>query len=119
MLGRLVERGAVVRQSRGRKRLYAAAEPLYSMYYKLRRERDEAAVVENLIRFMVACYGVDDLWKLSGPLSVAAALAVFAGDESAVRLGDRHMAATNLTLRPCSGDADHRFRQHGVARAQY
>ena len=38
------------------KRLYAAAEPLYSMYYKLRRERDEAAVVENLIRFMVACY---------------------------------------------------------------
>ena len=73
MLGRLVERGAVVRQGRGRKRLYAAAEPLYSMYYKLRRERDEAAVVENLIRFMVACYAVDDLWKLSGPLSVEAA----------------------------------------------
>ena len=73
MLGRLVERRAVVRQGRGRKRLYAAAEPLYSMYYKLRRERDEAAVVENLIRFMVACYGVDDLWKLSGPLSVEAA----------------------------------------------
>ena len=73
MLGRLVERGAVSRQGRGRKRLYAAAEPLYSMYYKLRRERDEAAVVENLIRFMVACYGVDDLWKLSGPLSVEAA----------------------------------------------
>ena len=42
MLGRLVERGPVVRQGRGRKRLYAAAEPLYSMYYKLRRERDEA-----------------------------------------------------------------------------
>ncbi len=61
MLGRLVERGAVVRQGSGRKRLYAAAEPLYSMYYKLRRERDEAAVVENLIRFMVACYGVGDL----------------------------------------------------------
>ena len=60
MLGRLVERGPVVRQGRGRKRLYSAAEPLYSMYYKLRRERDEAAVVENLIRFMLACYGVDD-----------------------------------------------------------
>ena len=65
MLGRLVERGAVIRQGRGRKRLYAAAEPLYSIYYKLRRERDEAVVVENLIRFMVACYGVDDLWKPS------------------------------------------------------
>ncbi len=73
MLGRLVERGAIIRQGRGRKRLYAAAEPLYSMYYKLRRERDEAVVVENLIRFMVACYRVDDLWKLSGPLSVEAA----------------------------------------------
>jgi len=60
MLGRLVERGAVIRQGRGRKRLYSAAEPLYSMYYKLRRERDEAAVVENLIRFMVSCYGVGD-----------------------------------------------------------
>ena len=73
MLGRLVERGAVIRQGRGRKRLYAAAEPLYSMYYKLRRERDEAVVVENLIRFMVACYRVDDLWKLSGPLTAEAA----------------------------------------------
>ena len=60
MLGRLVERGAVVRQGRGRRRLYAAVEPLYSIYYKLRRERDEAAVVENLIRFMAACYGVGD-----------------------------------------------------------
>ena len=40
-----------IRQGRGRKRLYSAAEPLYSMYYKLRREQDEAAVVENLIRF--------------------------------------------------------------------
>lgn len=73
MLGRLVERGAVLRQGRGRKRLYSAAEPLYSMYYKLRRERDEAAVVENLIRFMVACYGVGDLWALSGAISAEAA----------------------------------------------
>ena len=73
MLGRLVERGAVIRQGGGRKRLYAAAEPLYSMYYKLRRERDEAAVVENLVRFMVACYGVEDLWMFSGPLSAEAA----------------------------------------------
>ena len=73
MLGRLVERGAVIRQGRGRKRLYSAAEPLYSMYYKLRRERDEAAVVENLIRFMVACYGIGDLRALSGPISAEAA----------------------------------------------
>ncbi len=56
MLGRLVERGAIIAEGSGRKRLYAAAERLYSIYYKLRRERDEAAVVENLIRFMVAFY---------------------------------------------------------------
>ena len=63
MLGRLVERGAVTADSaRGsRKRLYAAAEPLYSIYYKLRREGDEAAVVENLIRFMVVFYDTFEL----------------------------------------------------------
>ena len=57
MLGRLVDRGSViVDPPGGRKRLYAAAEPLFSIYYKIRRERDEAAVVENLVRFMVAFY---------------------------------------------------------------
>ena len=54
MLGRLADRGAVIAEGTGRKRRYAAAERLYSIYYKLRRERDEAAVVQNLIRFMAA-----------------------------------------------------------------
>ena len=94
MLGRLVERGAVIRQGGGRKRLYAAAEPLYSMYYKLRRERDEAAVVENLIRFMVACYGVGDLWMLSGSLSAEAA------ESGALRRGIERA----LSSRPPVGD---------------
>jgi len=56
MLGRLVERGAVLRSGTGRKRLYAAAERLYSIYYKLRRERDEAAVVQGLLHFMAGFY---------------------------------------------------------------
>ena len=56
MLGRLIDRGAVVVEGSGRKRHYAAAERLYSIYYKLRRERDKAAVVENLIRFMAVFY---------------------------------------------------------------
>ena len=58
MLGRLVDRGVVMpdRSIGTKKRLYSAAEPLYSIYYKLRRERDEAAVVENLVRFMLAFY---------------------------------------------------------------
>ena len=56
MLGRLVDRGAVIVEGNSRKRQYAAAERLYSIYYKLRRERDEAAVVENLIHFMTVFY---------------------------------------------------------------
>lgn len=55
-IGRLVGRGMVsLRGSGGRKR-YVATERLYSIYYKLRRERDETSVVRNLIRFMAAFY---------------------------------------------------------------
>ena len=69
LLGRLVERGAVIVEGSGKKRRYAAAERLYSIYYKLRRERDEAAVVANLIRFMVAFYGMSELYRMSGRLT--------------------------------------------------
>ncbi len=71
MLGRLVRRGAVVRRPRtgSRRRHYVATEPLYCIYYKLRRERDKAVVVESLIQFMSAFYGrfglyaaFDQLW---------------------------------------------------------
>ena len=61
LLGRLVERGAVIVEGSGRKRTYAAAERLYSIYYKLRRERDEAAVVRNLIHFMAVFYSEAEL----------------------------------------------------------
>lgn len=66
MLGRLIDRGVVVpdRSKGTKKRLYSAAEPLYSIYYKLRRERDEAAVVESLIRFMVAFYDTSVLYPV-------------------------------------------------------
>ena len=67
MLGRLVERGAIVVEGNGRKR-YAAAQRLYSIYYKLRRERDEAAVVRNLIHFMVVFYSGDELSGMAGRL---------------------------------------------------
>ena len=56
LLGRLVNRGAVAVEGSGKRRLYAATERLYSIYYKLRRERDEAAVVRNLIHFMTVFY---------------------------------------------------------------
>ena len=73
MLGRLVNRGAVVVEGTGRKRLYAAGEPLYSIYYKLRRERDEATVMRRLIHFMMAFYGIGKLYQMSGRLSLEAA----------------------------------------------
>ena len=61
LLKRLVDRGAVLVEGSGRKRWYAAAERLYSIYYKLRRQRDEAAVVRGLIDFMVVFYSKDEL----------------------------------------------------------
>ena len=68
MLGRLADRGAVIAEGTGRKRRYAAAERLYSIYYKLRRERDEAAVVQNLIRFMAAIYSKAELADITSGL---------------------------------------------------
>ena len=64
LLGRLVERGAILVEGSGRKRMYAAAERLYSIYYKLRRERDEATVIRNLIHFMAVFYSEAELDEL-------------------------------------------------------
>ena len=74
LLGRLVDRGAVVVEGSGRKRRYAAAERLYSIYYKLRRERDEAAVVRSLIHFMAVFYTEDELTEMSDRLKAEAVL---------------------------------------------
>ncbi len=68
MLGRLIERGTVIMEGSGKKRLYVAAERLYSIYYRLRRERDEAAVVQNLIYFMTVFYTETELTEISSKL---------------------------------------------------
>ena len=52
MLGRLADRGAVLVRGTGKKREYSATEGLYCVYYKLRRDRGEAQIVRDLIRFM-------------------------------------------------------------------
>ena len=52
MLGRLVDRGAVLVGGTGGKREYSAAESLYCIYYKLRRDQGAAQIVCDLIRFM-------------------------------------------------------------------
>ena len=92
LLGRLVNRGAVIVEGSGRKRLYAAAERLYCIYYKLRRERDEAAVVQNLIHFMAVFYSRAELAELSGMLSMEAA------QSSAIREGLERALAASDTL---------------------
>ena len=73
LIARLVDRGAVVVEKTGRKRKYAAAERLYSIYYKLRRERDEAGLVRNLIQFMTVFYRSDELAQMVGKWRVEAA----------------------------------------------
>lgn len=51
--------------------MYSVREPLHCIYYKLRRWRDEAAVIRGLIRFMVAFYGLDEtLTELESPSSM-------------------------------------------------
>ncbi len=74
MLGRLVSRGVVRFEGSGRKRLYVPGEPIYSIYYKLRRERDGAIVVRSLIHFMMAFYGIGELYQMSSRLGLGAAI---------------------------------------------
>ena len=64
-IGRLLARGLISAQGTGRRKRYVATERLDSIYYKLRRERDEAAIICNLIRFMMAFYSTDDLMGMS------------------------------------------------------
>ena len=73
LLGRLTDRGAVIWKGSDKKRQYVAAERLYSIYYKFRREHDEAAVVQNLIHFMVAFYSESELAEMSGAFVTEAA----------------------------------------------
>ena len=68
LLGRLAIRGAVIVMGSGKKRMYFAAERLYTIYYKLRRERDEAAVVANLIHFMTVFFSRDEFVEMSRDL---------------------------------------------------
>ena len=69
MLGRLVERGAVMAEERERKRYYSAAERLYCIFYKMRRERDDAEIVRQFVYFISVFYNEEEihdilpLWK--------------------------------------------------------
>ena len=92
MLGRLVNRGAVLVDGKGRKRQYSASARLYSIYYKLRRERDEAALVQHLIQFMIVFYS-DDEWT-----EIAETLLLEARQAPAIREGFERALAAGVPL---------------------
>ena len=116
MLGRLVKRGAVIAEGRGRKRLYSAAEPLYSIYYKLRRERDEAAVVENLITFMVVFYSGIELFDMAEGLATEAAESTVIRTGIVRALMDRPRSQD--TISTAKWDIMHHVSKFALAKAQ-
>ena len=63
--------------------------------YKLRRERDEAAVVQNLIHFMVAFCSKDELSEMSRELI---AEAIVASDEPVTHFGTSESPAVQLPM---------------------
>ena len=111
MLGRLVERGVVIVEGSGRKRQYAAAERLYSIYYKLRRERDEAAIVENLVKFMVVFYSGSELVDMSDGLVMEAA------ESTVIRTGIFRALADRLRFENPTPPAKWRIMQQVSERA--
>ena len=108
MLKRLLERGVItiVEENGPRKRLYAASERLFSIYYKLRREYDERAVVESLIHFMESFYDVKDEYKINEQLFTDAL------DSSVTPAGIENA----LIKRALSADVSTRLKQGIVAR---
>lgn len=102
MLGRLAERGAVVWSGTGRKRLYDAAERLYSIYYKLRRERDEAAIVQGLLHFMAVFYRAVEMAKLFRALELEEL------DSRAILAGIENLQAEIPQLSALTADIAHK-----------
>ena len=104
LLGRLVKRGAVAYEGTGQKRLYAATQRLYSIYYKLRRQRDEATVVHSLIQWMVACFTGDELSAMGEQLAAEAMQS--ASIREGFRLALRDMPAIRETFSEVVGRID-------------
>ena len=105
MLGRLVDRGAVLAEGSRRKRLYSAVEGLYCIYYKLRRERGQAFVVRNLVLFMSACFAEKDLRQILADSQVKASAAIQEGMRLAVAM---EPGLADLAFREARAAADRR-----------
>ena len=122
MLGRLAERGAVIWDGSGRKRLYKAVEPLYCIYYQLRRKRDEAAMVQGLLHFMAGLFTVSEFATIFEKLLLDAAESrtILEGVERAraqIPLVDRVLSSRRW-LNAGEFAADERGRRSGTSDAQ-
>ena len=107
LLGRLVKRGAISYEGKGQKRLYQATQPLYSIYYKLRRQRDEAAVVQWLVHWMVACFAQRvDTAKPETRCKAARAIALKAELEVQLRRPNDALATIDELVRSFATSAD-------------
>ncbi|MFN3667890.1 MAG: tetratricopeptide repeat protein [Brevundimonas sp.] len=69
MLGRLSDRGAVIRgPAEGRATIYYAAERLFNIYYLMRRRSHPSNRVRALVSFMTGYYDQDELVKTTALL---------------------------------------------------
>ena len=70
LLGRLVDRGAVLRSGgTPRRQEYYLAERMYNIYYLLRKSRGTDHMVEALVRFMTSYYSPSELTDLRERIS--------------------------------------------------
>ena len=115
LLGRLVERGAISVSGRGNRRHYAATQRLYSIYYKLRREHDEAAIVRSLIRFMVFFFRDEEVADILHKAQADRALSLIAMREFERAMAEKSTSETEADMLLAKG-ADLRLR---VAKALF
>ena len=98
LLGRLVERGAISASGRGNRRHYAATQRLYSIYYKLRRERNEAALVRSLVRFMVFFFRAEEVTDILHKAQADRALPPIAMREFERAMAEKSTSETEATV---------------------
>ena len=106
LLGRLVERGAISASGRGNRRHYAATQRLYSIYYKLRRERNEAALVRSLVRFMVFFFRAEEVTDILHKAQADRALSPIAMREFERAMAEKSTSETEAADMPLAKGVD-------------
>jgi len=69
LLRRLMERGAVEANGRGRRKLYQVSERMYNIYYLMRRRGAPSRRVKAVVNFMVSFYGREKLIRIAGRIA--------------------------------------------------